>query len=72
MWAIPVGIREFKYFGVWNRWGQRIFFTTNPSIGWDGTIGGRWGETGAFVWKAAGTDYKGDLVQREGTVFLIR
>jgi len=70
--AIPMGIREFGYFAVWNRWGQRVFYTTDPAIGWDGTVGGRPGEAGAFIWRASGLDYKGDKVLREGTVFLIR
>jgi len=70
--AIPMGIREFGYFAVWNRWGQRVFYTKDPAIGWDGTVGGRPGEAGAFIWKVSGIDYKGDKVLREGTVFLIR
>jgi len=70
--AIPMGIREFGYFAVWNRWGQRVFFTRDPAIGWDGAIGGKPGEAGAYIWKVSGTDYKGDKVLREGTVFLIR
>jgi gliding motility-associated-like protein len=70
--AIPIGIRDFGYFAVWNRWGQRVFYTTDPSIGWDGSIGGRLGEAGTFVWKVSGIDYKGDQVRQEGTVFLVR
>jgi len=70
--AIPMGMREFGYFAVWIRWGPRVFYTTDPAIGWDGTIGGRPGEAGAFIWKVSGIDYKGDKVLREGTVFLIR
>ncbi|HVU58272.1 MAG TPA: gliding motility-associated C-terminal domain-containing protein [Puia sp.] len=70
--AIPIGVRDFGYFAIWNRWGQRVFYTTNPAIGWDGSIGGRPGEPGAFVWKVSGIDYKGDRVQQEGTVMLIR
>jgi len=70
--AIPIGIRDFGYFAVWNRWGQRVFYTTDPAIGWDGSIGGRLGEAGTFVWKVSGVDYKGDRVQQEGTVLLIR
>ncbi|MBN8856384.1 MAG: hypothetical protein BGO55_17875 [Sphingobacteriales bacterium 50-39] len=70
--AIPIGIREFGYFAIWNRWGQRVFYTTDAGIGWDGTVGGRPGEPGAFVWKVSGIDYKGDPVQQGGTVILIR
>lgn len=70
--VIPIGIRDFGYFAVWNRWGQRVFYTTDAGIGWDGSFGGRPAEAGAFVWKVGGIDYKGDRVQREGTVLLIR
>jgi hypothetical protein len=69
---MPIGIRGFGYFAVWNRWGQRVFYTTDPGIGWDGSIGGRPVESGAFVWKVSGIDDKGDQVQRGGTVLLIR
>lgn len=70
--AIPIGIREFKYFTVYNRWGQRVFFTTNAATGWTGTINGTPLQTGAYVWQAAGITYKGDLIERKGTVVLIR
>ncbi|HVV03925.1 MAG TPA: gliding motility-associated C-terminal domain-containing protein [Puia sp.] len=70
--AIPIGMKAFGYFAIWNRWGQRVFYTKDPGIGWDGSIGGRLGEPGVFVWKVSGIDYKGDPVQRGGTVILIR
>jgi gliding motility-associated-like protein len=70
--AIPIGMKEFGYFAVWNRWGQRVFYTTNAGIGWDGTIGGRPVEPGTFVWKVSGIDYKGDRVLQGGTVILVR
>jgi gliding motility-associated-like protein len=70
--AIPIGIREFKYFAVYNRWGQRVFFTTNPSTGWSGTINGAPLQTGGYVWTAAGITFKGDLIERKGTVVLVR
>ncbi|HEV3324446.1 MAG TPA: gliding motility-associated C-terminal domain-containing protein [Puia sp.] len=70
--AIPIGIRDFKYFVVYNRWGQRVFQTADPAIGWDGTLNGQSQSTGAFVWMAAGVDYKGTLIQRKGTTILIR
>jgi gliding motility-associated-like protein len=36
--AIPVGIKEFLYFSIYNRWGQLVFTTTDPRKGWDGKI----------------------------------
>lgn len=35
---------------VYNRWGQVIFYTTNPSKGWDGKIAGIEQRSDAFVW----------------------
>ena len=70
--AIPIGIKEFKYFAVYNRWGQRVFFTTNPAVGWTGSINGAPMQTGAYVWSAAGITFKGDLIERKGTVVLFR
>ncbi len=70
--AIPIGITQFKYFTVYNRWGQPVFTTTNASVGWDGTLSGNTLPPGTFVWVAAGVDYTGRLVQRKGVVILIR
>lgn len=70
--AMPVGIKEFKYFAVFDRYGQRVFYTTNPANPWTGNIDGRPEPTGAYVWAAAGVDVNGVFVQRKGTVMLIR
>jgi gliding motility-associated-like protein len=70
--AIPAGIREFKYFAVFSRWGQQVFQTTNPEKGWDGTINGRLQSPGTYIWTALGIDYHGNIVQRKGLLILIR
>lgn len=41
---------EFKL-AVYNRYGQRLFETNNPNIGWDGTYKGKAVEAGVYVWK---------------------
>jgi hypothetical protein len=69
---LPVGIREFKYFAVFSRWGERVFFSQDPKMGWNGTADGRTQSLGTYVWMAAGIDYSGKLIQRKGTVTLIR
>jgi gliding motility-associated-like protein len=70
--AIATGMKEFKYFTIYNRYGALVFATTNPGIGWDGTRNGRVLEPGTYVWMAAGVDASGRLVERKGTVILIR
>ncbi len=70
--AIPVGIREFQFFNVYNRWGQLIFSTRDPKIGWDGRINGIEQPTGSYVWIAQAIDYNGKLISRKGMVTVIR
>ncbi len=70
--AIPVGIRNFNYFRIYDRWGALIFSTTNPDIGWDGRIKGTEQSTAAYVWMAEGIDYTGKLVKRKGSVIIIK
>jgi gliding motility-associated-like protein len=70
--AIPVGIKEFRYFVVYNRWGQQVFFSAQPNAGWDGKLTTTSQNSNTFVWKAAGIDHTGNLVERKGVVVLIR
>lgn len=69
--AIPVGIKEFKHFNIYNRWGQPVFQTANPARGWDGKLGGIL-QTGVFVWIAEGIDYSGNVIRRKGSTVLIQ
>jgi gliding motility-associated-like protein len=70
--AIPVGIKDFRYFRIYNRWGTLIFTTNTSVTGWDGTIKGNRQSAGTYVWMAEGVDYKGNIVQRKGTVTVIK
>jgi gliding motility-associated-like protein len=70
--AIPVGIKEFHYFRIFNRWGQIVFSTQDFSKGWDGRINGVEQPTGTFVWIADAVDYLGNRVRRQGTITIIR
>jgi len=70
--AIPVGMKEFKYFRVFNRWGQLIFSTQDSKRGWDGRINGIVQPTGTFIWLAEAIDFKGNLINRKGFVTIIR
>lgn len=69
---IAVGMREIKYFRIYNRWGQMVFSTTTNGHGWDGRINGSQQATNVFVWMVSATDYLGNPYFRKGTVTLIR
>ena len=69
---IPVGISQFEYFRVYNRWGQLVFETKEAGRGWDGTIGGKPQDSGTYAWMVSGRDFTGKLVQKKGTSVLVR
>lgn len=70
--AIPVGIKEFHYLNVFNRWGQLVFTSSDYKKGWDGKIDNMEQGPGVYVWIAEAVDYKGNLIRKKGTVTLIR
>lgn len=70
--VIAVGIIEFKYFRIYNRWGQQVFETSDPKRGWDGTFNGRKQPPDVYVWTTSARDYLGHLIFRKGFVMLVR
>jgi len=71
--AIPAGIKAFHYFRIYSRWGNLVFNTNDPLQGWDGKLKSVMQTPGTtFVWMAEGIDYKGNLVQRKGTVMIVK
>lgn len=70
--VFPVGISKFDQLSVYNRQGQRLFYTTDFSKGWDGTINGEPAPSAAYVVYTTATDYKGRPMQHKLTVVLIR
>jgi gliding motility-associated-like protein len=70
--AIPVGIKQFDYIKIFNRWGQLMFTSNTSEKGWDGTFKGKEQASDTFVWMARGTDYLGRIIEKKGTLLLIR
>jgi gliding motility-associated-like protein len=58
---------------VYDRWGELIFRSANPGLGWDGTFGGRQVPSGTFIWMVRyfNTMTK-QPVFKKGTVLVIR
>ncbi len=74
LYPILVGIKELRYFRVFNRWGNLIFETTsgNPALGWDGTFKGKAQPVETYSWIAEGVDIDGFTIKRGGSTLLIR
>lgn len=69
---IPVGIKEFKYFRVYNRWGQLVFDGKNGEDGWDGKLKGKDQASQVVVWMAEGIGIDNRVYKQKGTCVLIR
>jgi gliding motility-associated-like protein len=69
---IAVGITDFRYFKVFNRWGQLLFSTSEAGRGWDGSYQGALQPSGTYVYETEGMDYLGKRLFRKGSVVLIR
>jgi gliding motility-associated-like protein len=67
-----VGIKELKYFSVYNRFGELIYTTTSQANGWNGTFKGTNQGIGAYAWIVAGTDFNGRVIKKSGTVVLAK
>lgn len=67
-----VGIKQFDFFRVYNRWGQLLYTTNEIGKGWDGRISGVLQDNGTYVFTAQGIDYLGNTIFKKGTVVLIK
>ena len=60
---------------IFNRWGQLIFETNDPSLGWDGTCKNELCKQGTYVYIISYAEMKDELPvsnQKRGTVTLLR
>ena len=69
---ILVGIADFHYFNVYNRWGNLIFTTGDPGTGWDGTFKGVAQPVETYLWIAEGIDVAGKKIVQKGMTSLVR
>ena len=59
-------------FEIFNRWGERVFYTTDPTEEWKGNFAGDICQQGVYAWKLVTRFYNGDPVNKEGVVHLLR
>ncbi len=67
-----VGYSGLKFFKVFNRWGQEVYFGKTLEQGWDGTVSGLPGEIGVYYWQISYTDRFGKDGYLKGDVTLLR
>ena len=57
---------------IFDRWGEKVFETSDVNQGWDGYFRGKPMDTGVFVYKAEGTALGGEKFSVKGNVTLLR
>ncbi len=63
---------ETMTFMIFNRWGEKVFETTDISVGWDGTYHGDKMNSAVFVYRLEGKTYSGKGFSAKGNITLIR
>ena len=59
-------------FVIYNRWGEKLFETTNPNEGWNGSHAGKKDPQGAYVYYVQFVSSEGQTYSKSGSVTLIR
>ncbi len=71
--GILLGIKDYKM-EVWDRWGSRIFETTDPATPWNGQVDntGRSAPMGTYIYTVSFTGPRGEPFEFNGFANLIR
>lgn len=67
-----LNIAKLREFAVYNRWGNKVFSTTNLDQGWDGRFKGVEQPLGVYVWSVYADGKDGEKIVRKGNVTLLR
>jgi len=69
--AVHRGVKEFKL-EIFNRWGEKVFESSDPAIGWNGYFDGKLEIQDVYVWKVYAKYINGVIFNDSGDVTLIR
>ncbi|MCB9045890.1 MAG: gliding motility-associated C-terminal domain-containing protein [Chitinophagales bacterium] len=69
---LTYGNVDFYLLSVYNRWGQRVFITSNPGEHWDGTWNGKDAGTDTYYFYLRATCVTGHKESTKGSFVLIR
>ena len=67
-----LNIRSISYFKVFNRWGEKVFSTTDINKGWNGTYGEEKVPAGVYVWYVEAFTYDNERIVQSGNITLLR
>jgi gliding motility-associated-like protein len=63
---------KYLQFQVFNRWGEKVFETEDPAIGWDGTWRSQECESAVFTYILQATLLDGTEINKKGNISLVK
>jgi gliding motility-associated-like protein/uncharacterized repeat protein (TIGR01451 family) len=69
---ITPGIRKFRWFRIYNRWGNLVFEAADAQKGWDGKFRGKEQPAETYIWVVEGADSRGISIKKTGMLNLVR
>ncbi len=66
------GSFQFKFFSIYNRWGNQLFNSVDVNAGWDGKLKGVLQPNETYLWIIGGTDRNNVRAQKRGMFTLVR
>ncbi len=66
------GNQEYYDLSIYNRWGQRVFHTAEPAVGWDGTSDNKPCDMGVYFYVLKAKCLTGHEEEQKGELTLIR
>jgi gliding motility-associated-like protein len=70
--VIMVQASQLRSLRVFNRWGNLVFETNDPSKGWDGNWKGEKQRGETYLWYCEAIGHDGKIIKKSGNVTLIR
>ncbi len=59
-------------FVIYNKWGEKIFESNSPDIGWDGNREGKKEPVGVYLWTVKAVTIDGQVYSKSGEVTILR
>lgn len=63
---------KYLDFSIYNRWGEKVFYTADPAMGWDGTWRNVACENAVFTYYLKATLLDGTEIDRQGNISLVK
>jgi gliding motility-associated-like protein len=67
-----LGTANLRFFRVFNRWGVKVFETSDINKGWDGTLNGAPQPMGVYIYQVEAVTNTGKVFSKQGNVTLLR